>query len=635
MFVIEVLLLIIPMLMGVALLAAAKVLNEKIILTSVGAIIGLAMFITVSYIASILLPASAVVTAGLLVIAALVTIGVVTYTNAWQHWYAQPLDTTGLVVALLLIILCTPLALKLLVVEKGGLYTGVLNAWGDLAWHMSNITNFAEGQSVPPENPIFAGSRLTYPFLVNFFSGQLLTVGASYVRSVVLPAFFLLPLAGVLWYGFVRELTSRKLAAVIAVLLLFLAGGTLGWLRLVPDWHASGETFTAFVQHLPRDYTGSGGDTDGFHFLNPILSLFLPQRSFLFGIPLALAILTLLVSSVRREAAFVLAGITAGLLPLFHGHTVLALILPIIALAIHDGWVVLRQKKTATDGVTVLPLSWVQMYPWLLFVLLAAIVGIPEVLYYLSGSGEGASFFRWGPRWMAGEENLVWYWFKNTGLVLPVAIAGLFLPGNRRLKLIAGAGIGIFVIANLFLFAPWAWDNSKLFIFWLLLSLPIVSAVAARGLTMKNIIVPIIVVLVLLGHGISGGIDLIKTAWPGSNLWGEWDADAIAIAAKIKQVTPPGSIVLTAPYHNTPVALAGRRMYLGFPGHVWSHGGAHWEREAMVQPFYEGTAATLPDVQPQFVLVGPVEQQRYPALVIRPDWQIVASSGSQTLYRLP
>ncbi len=637
MFVIELLLILVPMLMGVAMLSTAKVLHEKLIVAAVGAIIGLALFTTVAYVVSVLVLISPAIVVAMLVVAAILTIGLLTYTDAWAAWYALPLDRTGVLVAIVLLVLCSTLATKLLVLENGGLYTGVLNAWGDLAWHMANITNFAEGQSAPPENPIFAGNRLTYPFLVNFFSGLLLKLNASYVRSVVLPALLLLPLTFTLFYGFIRELAGRKKAAIIGVFLLLVAGGTLGWLRLPGDWRETTLPFWEFMQRLPRDYTGSGGDADGFHFLNPILSLLLPQRSFLFGMPLALAILLLLLAKKEnRESAYVYAGIAAGLLPLFHGHTVLALIIPIVALFLNDLWSYQRRQKTARQEERLPMVSAREtLYPWLLFGLMAAIVGIPEVLYYLSGTNESASFFRWGPRWMAGDTNLIWYWFKNTGLVLPVTVLGLLLPLHRRLKLLAVAGLVIFIIANLFLFAPWVWDNSKLFIFWFLLTLPLVSAVGAYYVSKKNILVTILVVSLLVLHGVSGSLDLIKTALPGSNLWGEWDQDAVAMAAQVKRITPRNSVVLTAPYHNTPVALAGRRMYLGFPGHVWSHGGSHWQREAAIAPYYEGQVDTLPDVQPQFVLVGPVERQKYSGLTIRPTWTLVAETGQQQLYRIP
>ena len=42
-----------------------------------------------------------------------------------------------------------------------GLYTGVLNNYGDLPFHISVITRFAFGQNFPPEDPTFAGARFT------------------------------------------------------------------------------------------------------------------------------------------------------------------------------------------------------------------------------------------------------------------------------------------------------------------------------------------------------------------------------------------------------------------------------------------------------------------------------------------
>ncbi|MDX6289627.1 MAG: hypothetical protein QOH42_1426, partial [Blastocatellia bacterium] len=42
-----------------------------------------------------------------------------------------------------------------------GIYTGVLNNYGDLPFHLSVITRFAFGQNFPPEDPTFAGARFT------------------------------------------------------------------------------------------------------------------------------------------------------------------------------------------------------------------------------------------------------------------------------------------------------------------------------------------------------------------------------------------------------------------------------------------------------------------------------------------
>ncbi|MDQ2922228.1 MAG: hypothetical protein M3R52_11545, partial [Acidobacteriota bacterium] len=46
-----------------------------------------------------------------------------------------------------------------------GIYTGLLNNFGDLPFHLSVITGFAYGNNFPPEDPTYAGVRFTYPFL--------------------------------------------------------------------------------------------------------------------------------------------------------------------------------------------------------------------------------------------------------------------------------------------------------------------------------------------------------------------------------------------------------------------------------------------------------------------------------------
>ena len=50
---------------------------------------------------------------------------------------------------------------RAMIVKPEGIYTGVLNNFGDLPFHLSVITSFAYGQNFPPEDPTFAGVRFT------------------------------------------------------------------------------------------------------------------------------------------------------------------------------------------------------------------------------------------------------------------------------------------------------------------------------------------------------------------------------------------------------------------------------------------------------------------------------------------
>lgn len=622
------LIILIPGLLGSLLAIQGRLFQEKVTTVLSGSILGLAFFTTVAYLLSPFFS---------LLLAAFLAIGVMAIAVAlliWQKpaalkqwWQETSFDPLALLILAAVALLSSLIAPKLLIAQADGLATGIINAYGDVAWHLANITSFTEGQTIPPENPIFAGTRLTYPFLTNFFSAILLASGGSLAGSVTHPAWILIPLLLTLLYCFTRQLTRSKIAAILALLLFLFGGATFGWVRFAGDWRSAQVSLVEFLTHLPaRDFSGVGTDEEGFHFLNPVTTLLLPQRSFLFALPLALTILLLLSPGQKLNTArYVGAGMAAGLLPLFHAHTVVALLPALASFFILD----FKQRKH-----------------WLLLAVPALVVGLPEVLYYLRGQEAAGSFLRWGPRWLAGERNFFWYWFLNTGLLIPASIAGLLMAAPRssssevgqalrNTKTLAISGLIIFVVANLYLFAPWAWDNFKLFVYFFLFILPLVGTVAARAF--QSHAYPVLkgtVATVLLLHMLAAGLDIWKLTLPTARQWPEWDAVGIEFAESVKEKTEPGERVLTAANHNSPIVLAGRPRYLGFAAHVWSHGGDPWEREAAVKDFYEGRLETLPDLQPMYAVVSPQERGSFPGLIIRPQWQLITQVGDYQLYQL-
>ena len=57
---------------------------------------------------------------------------------------------------------------QMLVVSPKGIWAGGSNVWGDWAGHMGYIANWLYGSNWPPQNPWYAGVRLSYPFLFDF-----------------------------------------------------------------------------------------------------------------------------------------------------------------------------------------------------------------------------------------------------------------------------------------------------------------------------------------------------------------------------------------------------------------------------------------------------------------------------------
>ncbi|HSX25181.1 MAG TPA: hypothetical protein VLG69_04415, partial [Candidatus Andersenbacteria bacterium] len=358
---------------------------------------------------------------------------------------------------------------------------------------------------------------------------------------------------------------------------------------------------------------GTGGDVDRFDFLNPIASLLLPQRAMLFGLPIVLCVLILLhPANIKKKYSAIIAGILAGTLPLFQAHACIALAAAIIALLITNP---------------------VARY-WLQFFIPALLVGIPELFFYAHGSAGSSSFFRFEPGWMKGDQNFFLFWIQNTGILIPASIIVLFTKLSKTTKGLTIAATFLFIISNLFLFAPWAWDNFKILIFWLLFALPSIAWLFIKLWKMgpSMYLRPILVIILIIQLG-SGLLDIWKFSLPTVTLWQDWDRAGVIFAQYISLAVPPQTAIATASVHNSPVALSGKLLFLGFTGHVWSHGILPWTREADVKAFFEGTSPAISNQIPHYIVVGPQELSAFPHLILQPQWEKIAQYGPYSLFR--
>src|SRR6266481_2218794 len=172
-----------------------------------------------------------------------------------------------------------------------GIYTGVLNNYGDLPFHLSVITRFALGQNFPPEDPTFAGARFTYPFITDLVSAMFVRAGASLRDSLFIENYFVgVALVGVL-HRFGQKLLRNRTAAILTPVLIILNGG-LGWAMLFSDVNKTDGGVFQLLRHIPHSYTILPEVEDGWRWGNAVTSLLVPQRGFLLGIPLAVIVFT-------------------------------------------------------------------------------------------------------------------------------------------------------------------------------------------------------------------------------------------------------------------------------------------------------------------------------------------------------
>ncbi|MGB8509150.1 MAG: hypothetical protein WCD76_12255, partial [Pyrinomonadaceae bacterium] len=118
-------------------------------------------------------------------------------------------------------------------------------------------------------------------------------------------------------------------------------------------------------------------------------------------------------------------------------------------------------------------------------------------------------------------------------------------------------------------------------------------------------------VAALLVLTLAGSLDVWRVA-SGAVERRVFDSDGVALAELVKRETAPRSLILHAPTYNDPIYLSGRRTFLGYPGHLWSHGIDYASREAELRRIYAGApdaAALIEKGGIEYVVVGPLERE--------------------------
>ena len=275
------------------------------------------------------------------------------------------------------------------------------------------------------------------------------------------------------------------------------------------------------------------------------------------------------------------------------------------------------------------------------------------MLLTVGSAANVAGFFGIEIGWDHGTTDPVVFWLANTGLFIPLLLVGLIagrIPwlsqrtiARRRLAMFLAPFLVWFIVPNVLRLAPWIWDNIKVLFYWWVGMTPLVALVLATWWHRSRALGRAVVVGALISLTLAGSIDVWRSA-SGQTVFVEYDPDAIALAAAIRDRTPPDALILNAPTWNPTVFLSGRRSFMGYIGQTWSRGLPYADRQQIIQAIYAGGAEALPLLRQygiEYVELTPVER----------DWmagnnasvsdaffgplQIIAQSGDYRLYEVP
>jgi hypothetical protein len=199
-------------------------------------------------------------------------------------------------------------------------------------------------------------------------------------------------------------------------------------------------------------------------------------------------------------------------------------------------------------------------------------------------------------------------------MLLVALLSPLALKGRSRLLL--APFMLVFLVANVVVFQPWAWDNTKILVFWYMASAVAVGSLLVRGWRAR-IVGRMAAAGIWLSLVASGVLSLVPFL-PGLSPDYSWFTSGdIQLAAEIRQLTPPHSIFLTGDEPNNPVAdLAGRTVLMSYEGWLWTEGINYAERQAAIATIYTGgdrAADLLRRYRVDYVVIGPDELTTYHA----------------------
>lgn len=557
-------------------------------------------------------------------------------------WAAGPLITLFATIGVYLLVLIPRLIWR----DKEGLWVGHEHLWSDWPLHIAMASRVAY---TPPVNwvdhhPMFAGEMLRYPMFAAVVSGLLMRMGLDVPAAIILPTLigFLLLLPGMylLW----RLLLGDPWRPVLAIFLFFLSSGPgfLLWLDDLikkPSWENllyPANTYARVEQYMWYDG-------------NFLAGLLLPQRAFLPGMVWAVWLLVLLLFCftnwdadepgwplLRRRLLFY-GGLAAGVLPLVHTHSYLALGVCCLALT---PWFAAKNKERWKEVV-------------LLFGLPATLLGVFLFVSLLKPTtvDPGYMGISWG--WMAkGKRDWILMWWRIWGAALPAAMLGGILfareawqtPTRWRIGFFIGVTL-LFTLGNIVRFQPVQWDNSKIFL-WSYLGFAGLMAVTvarlwngeSRGRIFLRFLVAIPVAVYLMGTGF---LELVKLQYTKKHAALIQSAEGMAAGEAIRKTTQPNDIFLTAmdlgPW---PMTWGGRPVVMGFNGWMGNFGFESGKREEDMKKMFQGGRGAmflLKKYNVSYVLIGRREMEEFKPNVawFETNLPVHYRSDTITVYRVP
>lgn len=439
--------------------------------------------------------------------------------------------------------------------------------YGDLPFHLNIISSFSVGcnrnrtSMFDVKTSFYAGEPLAYPFITNYLSSILVSTGQASIRiSLLVPSMLIMVSLVIGMFSLLFEFTRDEFATSVAFFLFINLGGH-GWTRIL-TMNIVNEEFAKegpdFIHHWPgHQYE---------YWFHCLFHVLVPQRASLFSMPLCYWTFLLLIQGFQHKSLgkMFIAGVLTGFTPLVQVHSYVA----IAQWAITYCAITFPYKQSR---------QWQRTFLlWAVFGITANVMAFPQFLPYLNRlTTNDSSFLRLDPIWKGQSPFRLWWY--GLGVFAPIALVFGWIELDRRQLLLYIPSILVFLLANVIRYQPWELDNLKVFYAgWIPLALGVVSQYLVKLWdTATGSILSMALLLLSCFSGFLSTIINISSPAAIFDKTSDWQ-----LGRWISENTDVTSVFLVNPTHMHPAAtIAGRQLYMGYPGWVASHGLEYTNRQ--------------------------------------------------------
>lgn len=423
------------------------------------------------------------------------------------------------------------------------------NVYADFGIHIPFIRSFSLGHNFPAEVPGFAGEKLPYHFLPNFYAGALEFLGLRIDLAFNLISALAASSLVIFIYSFSLFLFQSRIVSLLS-LILFGCTNNFALLDFIRDTKLSPALFSKFWHNTTYFSTGPLGRNTILVYWT--LDTYLNQRQLIFGMLAIFLVLSYLFQKKEEPStlATILIGILGGSVPFWNTPLFLAELIII-------GLCILMYRKI-----------WKRTIPLLCILLL---ISFPSTFLISHNSGNHIII---NPGFvLAGNITstrffLFWQW--NLGILLWLFLIGFFFSNQKQKKFFIFIS-SLFLAVNIFQFSTALDSSHKLINLWLIFANMYASFALVKGFTGRKFI-KIISVGILFFLFLSGVLNFLVLK---NDVFARiYDYPSNSLMAWSLTHIPSNKIILTNGEIYDPMLLIGKKIFLGRMSYVIAYGGS-------------------------------------------------------------